>query len=590
MTLQLCKRLFEYIRPYFPRVILAMFFSVVVGAISTSPIPLVQKTFDDIFVEKNYLMLMIIPLALVALYFVKGVLFYAQNVILNRVTWSLVVTVRQELFEHLHRLPLGYFEENDTGTIFSRIMNDVNLMQSNLTTVATGILRNSVMFLALLFWVIYLNWVWALFAMIIFPLMILPSVKIARKLRGYSRQGQAFLANISSTVNESFSGVKVIRAFGLESPEVRKFKGYNDQFLAVMKKNIKYTEILSPLLEFLGVLSTGVILWYGGKEVLNGSISQGTFIGFLTALFMMYRPLNQLIKNYASIQASLAGAERVFAVLDEAVEEVREGTREITGFNDSIEFRNVRFKYPSRDAWVLCDINLTVPKSEVLAIVGMSGAGKTTLVNLLFRFYNLSNGQILIDGVDVCEFNLNSLRRQMALVAQETFLFNDTIANNIALGRPGASREEVLRAAQAAHVDYFVRQLEEGYETVIGERGVRLSGGQRQRISIARALLRDAPILVLDEATSSLDSESEKLVQDALHHLMENRTTFVIAHRLSTVKSADRILVLDKGRIVETGTHESLIARSGLYQKYYEMQFAGGPGPDRAVEGAGDAF
>ncbi|UCD11112.1 MAG: ABC transporter ATP-binding protein, partial [Nitrospinaceae bacterium] len=417
MTLQLCKRLFEYIRPYFPRVILAMFFSVVVGAISTSPVPMVQKTFDDIFVEKNHLMLMIIPLALVALYFVKGVLFYAQNVILNRVTWSLVVTVRQELFEHLHRLPLGYFEENDTGTIFSRIMNDVNLMQSNLTTVATGILRNSVMFLALLFWVIYLNWVWALFAMIIFPLMILPSVKIARKLRGYSRQGQAFLANISSTVNESFSGVKVIRAFGLESPEVRKFKGYNDQFLAVMKKNIKYTEILSPLLEFLGVLSTGVILWYGGKEVLNGSISQGTFIGFLTALFMMYRPLNQLIKNYASIQASLAGAERVFAVLDEAVEEVREGTREITGFNDSIEFRNVRFKYPSRDAWVLCDINLTVPKSEVLAIVGMSGAGKTTLVNLLFRFYNLSNGQILIDGVDVCEFNLNSLRRQMALVA-----------------------------------------------------------------------------------------------------------------------------------------------------------------------------
>ncbi len=588
MTLQLYKRLFAYIRPYLSRVILAIFCSIVVGAIATSPVPLVQKTFDKIFVENDHFMLMVIPIALVALYMVKGILQYLQNLILFRIAWELVAKVRQQVFEHLHRLPLSYFDDNDTGKIMSRIMNDVSAMQANLTGVARDMLQNSAMFVALVFWVIYLNPMWAFFALVLFPLMILPSMNVARKLRRFAHLGQGFLANLSSTINESFSGIKVVRAFGLEPQEIEKFQSYNLGFLAVMKKNVKYMEILSPMLEFLGVLSAAFILWLGGSEVLSGKISQGTFLGFLAALFMMYRPLRIMIKSYAGLQTSIAGADRVFSVLDEMEEKVQEGDLELKGLNESITYRDVTFKYPSREAKVLKSINLVVKKSEVLAIVGMSGAGKSTLVDLLFRFFTPTEGAILIDGVDVSRYTLKSLRSQMALVAQETFLFNDTIWNNIAFGRPGAPKEAVLAAARAAHVDEFVSPLEEGYETMIGERGVRLSGGQRQRISIARALLRDAPILVLDEATSSLDSESERLVQVALSNLMENRTTFVIAHRLSTIKNADRIVVLDKGRIVETGTHDSLLVGSGLYRKYYEMQFADRRMPG-VIEEAGDA-
>jgi len=373
---------------------------------------------------------------------------------------------------------------------------------------------------------------------------------------------------------ESFSGVKIVRAFGLEPRELKKFQTYNDNYLKVMKKNVKYVEMTSPFLEVLGVASSAFILWYGGSQVLSGEISQGTFLAFIVALFMMYTPIRILFKIMASVQTSLAGAERVFEILDLPEEKVREGQKELIDFKGKIEFQDVCFSYPSRAKMVLDKINLTVNKSEVIAIVGMSGAGKTTLVDLLFRFFDVTSGKILIDGEDIQSFKLSSLRNHLALVTQETFLFNDTILNNIAFGKKGEStREEILDAAKAAHVDYFVEHIEEGYETLIGERGVKLSGGQKQRIAIARAILRNAPILILDEATSALDSESEKLVQDALHNLMENRTSFVIAHRLSTIKHANRILVMDDGKIVESGNHQSLLASSGLYQKYYNMQF-----------------
>ena len=574
MSFQLFKRLFLYVKPYMSRLYLAIFFSIIVGIIATSPVPIIQKTFDSIFTEKDYFMLKVIPLALVALYFLKAVLMYAQNLIMFGISWELVVQFREKLFAHIHHLPFGFFEENETGKLISRINNDVAIMQSTVTRLLKEFLQNSVTLIGLMIWVFYLKWDWALMALIVFPVMIFPVSNIGRKLKKFSHKGQEILGNINATVLESFSGVKIVRAFGLEPRELKKFQNYNDDYLKVMKKNVKYVEMTSPFLEVLGVASSAFILWYGGSQVLSGEISQGTFLAFIVALFMMYTPIRILFKIMASVQTSLAGAERVFEILDLPEEKVREGQKELIDFKGKIEFQDVCFSYPSRAKMVLDKINLTVNKSEVIAIVGMSGAGKTTLVDLLFRFFDVTSGKILIDGEDIQSFKLSSLRNHLALVTQETFLFNDTILNNIAFGKEGEStREEILDAAKAAHVDYFVEHIEEGYETLIGERGVKLSGGQKQRIAIARAILRNAPILILDEATSALDSESEKLVQEALHNLMEHRTSFVIAHRLSTIKHANRILVMDDGKIVESGTHQSLLASSGLYQKYYNMQF-----------------
>ena len=572
--MSLYRRLFYNLKPYLSRLYLAIFFSIIVGIIATSPVPIIQKTFDQIFVEKDYLMLKVIPLALIVLYIIKAVLTYAQNLIIFGISWELVVKFRGKLFTHIHKLPFVFFEDHETGELMSRINNDVTIMQSTVTRLLKEFMQNGVMMIGLLAWVFYLKWDWAIMALIVFPIMVFPVSNIARKLRNFSRRGQEILGNINVTIIESFSGIKVVRAFGMEDRELEKFQVDNDNYLKVMKKNVKYVEITSPFLEVLGVVSAAFILWYGGSQVLNNEISQGTFLAFIVALFMMYSPIRILFKIYTNVQTALAGAERVFGILDQDEEKLWEGENEFHEFNEGIEFRNVSFRYPSRKTMVLNDINLSVKKSEVIAIVGMSGSGKTTLVDLLFRFFDATSGSILIDGKLIQDYKLSSLRRQLSLVTQETFLFNDTIWNNIAFGcEQEVTREKILEVGRAAHVDDFASKLDDGYDTLLGERGVKLSGGQRQRIAIARAILRNAPILVLDEATSALDSESEKLVQNALHKLMEYRTSFVIAHRLSTIKHASRIIVLDNGKIVESGTHESLLRSSGLYQKYYEMQF-----------------
>ena len=572
MNIELYKRLFGFLKPYRKKLSLAILFSVVVGVIASSPVPLIQKTFDDVFVQKDFFMLKAIPIALVILYSVKAGLVYAQNIIILGISAELVVRVREQLFAHIHKLPFNFFEDNETGQLLSRVMNDVGMMQSTITRLLKEAIQNFVTLMALLGWVFYLKWDWAIISILVIPVMVLPIGNIARKLRKLTHKGQEILGDLNETLLESFSGVKVVRAFGMESTEERKFHSFSENYLKILKKNIKYVEITSPFLELLGVMGASVILWYGGFQVLTDKVTQGTFIAFIVGLFMMYAPLRLLFKIYANVQASLAGAERVFSILDLDEEKIKEGNKELINFNHSIEFQNISFKYPSRNAAVLTKINMTVEKSKILAIVGMSGAGKTTLVDLLFRFHEPFAGSISIDGINIKDYTLKSLRSNLALVSQETFLFNDSIRKNIAYGKPDASENDIIHASKAAHVDSFVSEFEEGYDTIIGERGVKLSGGQRQRIAIARAILRNAPILVLDEATSALDSESEKSVQDALHNLMRHRTTLVIAHRLSTITSAHSIIVLDKGEIVEVGTHEKLLSSSGLYKKYYEMQ------------------
>ena len=575
MDLQLYKRLIRNLIPYKGKVAIVLVTSVIVGALSTSPVPLVKEALDKIIVEKDTFMLNIIPLALVLLYALKGGLRYFQSCLIFRMGWELIAKFRMDIFKHIHKLPYGFFEKDTTGKLMSRAVNDVNAMLMTLARHVKDALQNVVMFLGLLFWVFYLKWDWALIAIFVIPFALVPVSTVGRKLRRLGRQGQEIIADISSTMLESFSGIKIVRAFGLEKIEEKKLEKDNQAFLENMRKNVKYTELTSPLMEVLGVVGGSAVLWYGGHQVVSGEVTQGTFFAFILGMFMMYDPMRVLFKLYTDVQIALAASERVYAILDEEPEKMRDGKMNMPGFQHQIEYKNVSFKYPSRDAMVLKDINLTVKKSDILAIVGMSGAGKSTLADLLFKFFIVTEGEILIDGENINDLNSHSLRSNIALVTQETFLFNDTILANIKFGRPDATREEVLDAAKAAHVDIFVRNLDDQYDTVIGERGVMLSGGQRQRIAIARAILRNAPILVLDEATSALDSESEKLVQDALHHLMEHRTTFVIAHRLSTIKTADRIIVMEQGEIIGSGTHEELMIDCAQYQKYYEMQVMG---------------
>ncbi len=572
---QIFKRLVTYLVPYRKLIILTMVTSVIIGVLSTSPVPIIQKIFDDIFLQKDMFMLKVVPILMIVLYLVKDSLRYIQSIIIQRIGWELVAKLREDMFQHLHRVPYTFFEGDTTGELMSRLINDVNVMLLSITKLVKDLMQNGVMLIGLLAWVFYMKWDWALFSIIVFPLALGPISIIAKKLRRLGRRGQEVLATINSAMLESFSGIKIVRAFGLEKKEQEKLNRHNQEFLGIMNKDVKYTEITSPFMEMVGISLGAVVLWLGGTQVIAGEVSQGVFISFIVAFFMMNDPVRLLFKTYTESQKALAAAERVFQVLDEREEAADDGDKVIENFQSTIEYRSVFFEYPTREGMVLKDINLTIQKSDVTAIVGMSGAGKTTLMDLLFKFFRVTKGSILIDGVDINRITSNSLRQQMALVTQETFLFNDTVWANIAMGNPEATREEILKAAEAAHVDNFIQNLDNGYETVVGERGLKLSGGQRQRLAIARAILRNAPILVLDEATSSLDSESEKLVQDALEHLMEHRTTFIIAHRLSTVKNADRIIVMEHGEIVGEGNHEKLLADCTQYQKYYEMQFAG---------------
>ncbi|MDX9894570.1 lipid A export permease/ATP-binding protein MsbA [Desulfofustis limnaeus] len=570
---EILTRLLGFLRPYRSKLIVSMFAMVFVALLTGVQTYMVKDLLDKIFIEKNAYYLYALTIAVVVVFGVKGLFYYTYNFLLEKVGLSIIKDFRALVFRHIHLQPLSFFHRYPTGTLISRVIADVALIQYAVSSSLVGILRDFLSIIVLLGVVFYLNWHLALFCFAILPLAAYPIVAFGKIFRRLSTKAQEETANCSNVLYETITGNRIVKAFNMEEHENTRFTGQLDTLFRVTVQDAKFRCLQHPLMEFIGGLALSLFIWFGGRLVINGTMTPGEFFALMTSLIVAYDPVKRIGKVNSAIQQGLAAATRIFAILDIKPEiGNREDAVDLPPFHGSIEFRNVSLTYED-ETQALRDINLSVPAGQTLAIVGHSGGGKTTLTNLIPRFLDVSSGSITVDGHDLRQVTLHSLRDQIAIVTQQTILFNDTIRNNIAYGKFDCTDEAILEAAEAAHALKFINELPKGFDTVIGEGGTRLSGGQRQRISIARALLKDAPILILDEATSALDTESEREVQSALENLMKNRTTFVIAHRLSTIRNADRIIVIKNGRIVEDGTHDTLLARHGEYEQLYTMQF-----------------
>ena len=536
---------------------------------------IVKPVLDNIFIEKNSSLLVFLPAMVVVIYFVKGFFRFTQNYIMRYVGQRVIESLRNVLFTKMVFLPIKFFSDQPTGVLMSRITNDINLVQSSIPSMI-NMFRAVITVITLIGVVFYMNWKLALLAIVCYPLFIHPLFVISKKIRNYSRKGQEQMGGLNSTLQEAFSGIRVVKAFVNEDKEINKFKKANSAAINFEIKTIFAGEITSPLMEFIGSFGIAAIVYVGGKQVIGESITPGEFFSFLAALTMVYQPVKDIGNANNAIQSAIAAAQRIFSMLDEKNNILdNNGSISCQADNQDIEFKNVSFRYTDDDPYVLNNISLKVKSGSTVAFVGQSGAGKSTMANLIPRFYDVSSGEILIGGVNIKDYQVHSLRRNIGVVSQEPFLFDDTVRNNIAYAKETFTEEEITAAAKAAYADEFINGLPDGYDTMTGERGVRLSGGQKQRLTIARALLKNPPILILDEATSSLDTESERVVQKALDNLMIGRTSFVIAHRLSTILGADMIVVLNDGKIEAMGRHDELLSSSPTYKKLYEMQFGG---------------
>lgn len=568
------KRLMRYVRPYRARFVGGVACSGVVALLTGVYAWLARPVLDGIFIEKNERLLLVLPLALLGVAAVKAVFSYGVGYLMAYVGNRVVADIRQELFQRFMWLPVGFHDSNTSGRLVSRVVNDVGLMANAASSVVKDIFQNALTFLAMVGVILYQDWRLAGISLIVLPLAGLTMMRVGKRLKKLAASGQAQMGDLSSTLQETFAGIRVVKAFGREDAEGERFRERNRAYLSTTLKANQVWSIGHSHMEIIGVISVATLIWYGGYLVINGTMTPGAFFSFMAAMLLAYTPIRKLSGSNNMIQQALAAAERVFDVLDMKTEQSHDhGTVPLMGINQSIEFQGVGLRYENHTISALTDIDLVIKPGEVIALVGSSGSGKTSLVSLLPRFYEPTAGRILIDGFPLASYQLHSLRAHIGIVSQEVVLFDDTIQRNIAFGRTGATQAEVEQAAKMAYAHDFILRLPQGYETVIGERGLKLSGGERQRLAIARAILRDPPLLILDEATSALDSESERIVQLALANLMKNRTALVIAHRLSTIQNADRIVVLDRGAIVETGSHEELLGRGGVYHRLHALQF-----------------
>jgi ATP-binding cassette, subfamily B, bacterial MsbA len=566
------KRLLLMARQYYVRFIFAALCMIVAGGLQ-SALPLISKpAIDDIFVSKNIAALQWIPFAVVAIFLFKGLANYGQNILMSFIGLRIVTDLRNKLYEQIQKQSLSFFAEHPTGLLMSRITNDVQAVQTASSEAITALVKDSFMLLSLVGVIFYTDWKLAFIAIVVFPLAVYPIAMFGKKMRKVTTSSQITMGTLSSLLQETISGTRIVKAFSMEKYENKRFAAENERLFKYNMKAVSVNAMSSPFMDFLGGLGIAAVIAYGGYNVVQGHSTPGTFFSFIAALLMLYEPVKRLTNVNNTINQGIAGAERIFNIIDLVPDiEDKPDAMILPPIARSIDIENVTFCYA--DTPVLKNINLSIRAGEVVAFVGMSGGGKTSLANLIPRFYDVSEGRVLIDGHDIRHVTLQSLRRQIAIVTQQTILFNDTVKNNIAYGDIQRTEEEIFNAARAANAHDFIVKLPNGYDANIGELGTKLSGGEKQRISIARALLKDAPILILDEATSSLDTEAEIEVQDALDNLMKGRTTLVIAHRLSTIRNADRIIALVSGKIVEEGNHEALMAKKGEYYRLYNLQF-----------------
>lgn len=567
------KRLLYYMKPYLSRLGVAIV-CIIFAAAANLYVPWVLKdVIDEVLAQKNMMMLNTIAIGIVVVFFLRGIFFYGQTYLMSYIAQRVIIDIREALYRHLQRLSLSYYEKRKTGTIMSYITNDVAALQAALVDSMVEMVTEGAILIGSLGTMFYLHWKLSLLTMITMPIIAQAMNIFGKKLKSTSTVMQERIADITSVLQEAISSVRVVKSFVREDFEIERFKVQNISNFRAQMKNTQIMATLTPVIEFLAAIGVTCIIWYGGVEVVNGDLTPGALIAFLVYAVNLSNPVKRLSRVFGTVQKALAAAERVFEVLD-TESEVQEKPKavKLPTIDGKVSFQNVTFEYKPNEP-ALNSISLEVKPGQMVAIVGPSGAGKSTIANLIPRFYDLKSGNIFIDDIDITDVTLDSLRQQIGIVPQETVLFNGSIYDNILYGDLNATKEQVIAATTVANAHEFIMAMPAGYDSQIGERGASLSGGQRQRIAIARAILKNPRILILDEATSALDTESEKIVQAALDKLMIGRTSFVIAHRLSTVSNADRIIVMEKGKIVEQGTHKELLQLDGLYSSLYKIQF-----------------